>query len=190
MTDIELTDFQMGEPKRNTPLWASIWASIWAFIFFLPFRIIIFLIPNKKNYSEVDEDWTNWIENDKRGIQRKIFAETGFDGIIKFYRLKFRNAELNDLVNNRCFGTFFYEINDKIFLREFKSPNQWPKSFLTAINKSDNTISRIKLIPSSWTDWKIESINDYEFNIITHPADEYTKGIKVTTPNNVYNSCR
>ncbi|QIE58729.1 hypothetical protein G5B37_03870 [Rasiella rasia] len=183
MTDIELTDFQIGKPKRNTTIWFSILASI----MFLPFKIFIFFIPFKKNYTEVHENWTIWIESGNREIHRKIFAETGFDGVIKFYKLKFKNNTLNDLVDKRCFGTFFFETNENIFLREFKSPNQWPKSFLTVINKSDNTINRIKIISASWTDWVIESINDKEFNIITHPADDYTKGIKVTTPNNVYN---
>ena len=93
MTDIELTDFQIGKPKRNTTTWFSILTSI----MFLPFKIIVFFIPFKKNYTEVHGNWTTWNESGNRKIQRKVFAETGFDGMIKFYNLKFNNNTLGRL---------------------------------------------------------------------------------------------
>ncbi len=181
MTDIKLINFKIGESKRRFPIWPS----ILGFIISAPFRMLYFFIPFMKNYTDVPGDWFVWIKNGNREIHRKNFAETGFDGLIKFYKIKFKNDDLNNLVEDKSFGVFYFEINHLIFLREFKTPNQWPKSYLSVINKSNNTISRLKLVSSSYTDWKVESINQSEFNIITIDNKEYTEGIKVTTPNNV-----
>lgn len=180
MTKVIIEDFKNGKEKSGVPFWAF----IWAWIISLPFRLLMLFIPKKHNYVEVTNDnWTDWTTINDLTIQRKIVAETGFDGVIKFYHLKSSNKDLNELFDERFFGTFYKETRYGVFLREFNDPEDWPKSYLSLITKDFKSIQRLRKIDSSWTNWRLESVDNESFNIVTHPAKEYTKGIKITAPN-------
>jgi len=178
MTNIQIKDFQIGKEPKGVPLWAI----AWAWIISLPFRIAMFLFPNKHDYMEVSDDqWTDWITYKDNVIKRKIVAETGFDGVIKFYHLQSNDQDLNKLLDKKHFGTFYKESIYGLYLREFNDPDDWPISYLSIIDNEYLYIRRLKKINSSWTDWRLESIDATSFNIVTHPADSYTKGWKITT---------
>lgn len=180
MTEVTITEFQIGKEKKDVPFWSFIWA--WTIS--LPFRILMLLIPKKHDYFEVTDDkWTDWKTINDLTVQRKIVAETGFDGVIKFYHLKSSDKDLNSLLDSRFFGTFLKETEYGVFLREFNDPDDWPKSYLSVIDKDFESIKRLRKIDSSWTDWRLESVDKESFNIVTYPAKEYTKGLKITAPN-------
>jgi hypothetical protein len=173
MTKLKVTEKTEGKKTAENLL------SYVFFILLSPFKIlysIFTLLGLSKNYTDItDSNWESsyWYSVNGQPIERKIIAEIGFDGFIKFYNLRTTDNAINELIKNKIFGEFIYETDYGLFLRQFDSPSQWPTSYLVFIDKADKTISKIKKVKSSWTVWKTELINDRDFNIITEPADKY-----------------
>lgn len=149
-------------------------------ITYLPFKFFRLFVPQRQNYIKVaDENWKDWTTLKGTMIQRKLVAETGFDGLIKFYHLKSTNQNLNNLLSGKIFGIFFKQTDYGVFLREFGNPDAWPNSYLVMLDEEFKSINRLRKVNSSWINWKIESEKGDNFIIITHPAKDYTKGISI-----------
>ncbi len=155
-------------------------------ILWLPFKLLE-IILGKQNYLPIDTNsWTSWCSVNGQDIERNLVGETGFDGVIKFYRLRTSDEQINRTLQGKIFGEFHCETNYGLFLREFKTLDDWPTSYLIFVDKENYTYRRLQKTVSSWTDWKYEFINDSDFNIITEPADTYTKRIKITATNKMF----
>jgi hypothetical protein len=176
MTTLQITQVTDGKKKKEIlPFLALDLLQILLF----PFRL---LFGGRNNYSIVkDNEWTSCGSVNGQVIERNIIAETGFDDIIKFYRLRTTDKQIDRLLAGKVFGEFIYETNYGLFLRQFNNPGDWPTSYLVFIDKSDNSYRKLKKSKSSWLIWTYEYINDKDFNIITEPADTYTTRIQIKT---------
>ncbi|HTF03985.1 MAG TPA: hypothetical protein VK826_08165 [Bacteroidia bacterium] len=181
MASITITETTDGKKKRlgGIPLWAY----VLLFIVQIPFRIIGLVlklfVKGKKHIPVTDSSWTSWNSVNGHEIDRRIISETGFDGCIKFYELRTNENQIHELLKGKIFGEFHCETNYGLFLRQFDNPDDWPVSYLIFIDKSNVSLQRLKKTKSSWPDWKYESINDKDFDIITEPGDTYTTKLNV-----------
>jgi len=173
-----ITETTEGKDSNNrVPIWMLIWAQFLS----LPFRIL-FLFVRKHNYTEIrNGDWTALypFPTDGHAIERKIIAETGFDGCIKFYHLRTEDMKINELLQEKIFGEFHWEKDFGIFLRQFDSPNDWPISFLVFIDTGNFTFNRLRKVNSAWPEWKYEGINENDFNIIIEYTNAYSKRLTI-----------
>lgn len=168
-----ITETTVGDKEKNR-VPALTW--LWANILTLPFRLLYMFVGKRHNYFELtDSEWTDWypFQTDGHKIERKIIVETGFDGFIKFYRLRTADKKINDLLTNKIFGDFHWEKDYGIFLRQFDDPNDWPFSYLVFIDTTNYSYHRLKKVSSSWPQWTYEHINDKDFNIITEQTSKY-----------------
>lgn len=168
-----ITETTVGnKTKEKVPFLTWLWVNLLS----LPFRLSAFFIGRRHDYFKVtDSEWTNWypFPTDGHKIERKIIAETGFDGCIKFYHLRTADKRINDLLTGKIFGDFHWEKDYGIFLRQFDDPDDWPVSYLVFIDTADYSYQRLKKVNSSWPQWTYEHINDNDFNIITEYPDTY-----------------
>ena len=184
MTNLTVTEIsEWQKEKENIPFWTLAFFKLLS----LPFRLLHLIIGRKNNYTEVSNSkWTDLYPFPVTGhkIERKLVAETGFDNCIKFYHFKTADKEIDYLLKEKYFGEFHYETEYGIFLRQFKTPDEWPISHLVFIDKSDNSFRQLIKVNSSWTDWVYEHTNNEEFNIITEPAKTYTTRLNIKTATN------
>jgi hypothetical protein len=174
-----INETTVGDKRKNrVPIWAWLWVNLLS----LPFRLLALFIGRRHNYFNVtDSEWTDLypFPTDGNKIERKIVAETGFDGCIKFYHLRTADNRINDLLTDKIFGDFHWEKDYGIFLRQFNDPDDWPLSYLVFIDTSDFSFQRLKKVKSSWPQWTYEHINDKDFNIITENADTYKTRLEI-----------
>ncbi|PJC61812.1 MAG: hypothetical protein CO022_07820 [Flavobacteriales bacterium CG_4_9_14_0_2_um_filter_32_27] len=176
MTVTETTD---GNKTKNR---IPIWTWIWVYLISFPFRLLALFIGRRKNYFEVtDSEWTDLypFPTDGHKIERKIIAETGFDGFIKFFHLRTADKKINDLLRDKIFGDFYWEKDYGIFLRQFDTPDEWPISYLVFIDTKDFSFQRLKKVNSSFAEWKYEGINDTDFNILIEWTKTYTTRLTI-----------
>ncbi|PIQ31956.1 MAG: hypothetical protein COW63_07560 [Bacteroidetes bacterium CG18_big_fil_WC_8_21_14_2_50_41_14] len=155
---------------------------------FITFLLTILTLPLRlltlfnKGYSDIsDSDWELMLSDDNIKIEKKQIAATGFDDCIKFYGLTSTDKKLNDLLRENIFGDFIVKINNGIFLRQFKSPSDWPNSKLVYISLDTYKVENISKSKSSWVDWQYNFVDDKQFDIVTENAKEYSKILQIRT---------
>lgn len=173
ITAIEITEGNKSMLKFKSLM------SVVISILWLPFTLVGKMFGWKDYCSVNTSSWTDWYSVNGQTIERKIVAETGFDGVVKFYNLRTLDEAMNRALQGRVFGEFHWETHYGLFLREFKTLGDWPTSYLVFIDKKGNHYKKLIKTNSSWTAWKCEFINESDFSIITEPADSYTKRIKI-----------
>ena len=174
-----ITETTVGEKKKDrVPILTWLWVKLLS----LPFRLLALFKGRQIDYFRVtDSEWADWypFPTDGHKIERKIIAETGFDGWIKFYQLRTADKRINDFLIDKIFGDFHWEKDYGIFLRQFDDPADWPLSYLVFIDTSDFSFQRLKKVNSSWPHWTYEHINDKDFNIITENAGDYKSRLEI-----------
>jgi len=174
-----VTEMTVGDKaQKKIPILTRLWFNLIS----LPYRLIYLLIGRRHDYFKVtDSEWADWypFPTDGHKIERKIIAETGFDGCIKFYHLRTADKRINDLLTDKIFGDFHWEKDYGIFLRQFDDPDDWPISYLVFIDTLDFSFQQLKKVNSSRPQWTYEHINEQDFNIITEYADAYKTRLEI-----------
>ena len=114
-TTMTITEITIGEKEKYS---IPTFNRVWIFLITLPFRLLHLFFSRKHDYFEVpNSEWSNWypFPSDGHNIQRKIYAETGFDNCIKFYLLRTEDERINDLLNMKIFGDYHWEKDYGIF---------------------------------------------------------------------------
>lgn len=175
---MNVTEKIEGVPKskrESTP-------RLWLRFLLLPIRILVKLIGDKKNYIEIsDSPWESFFPFPMEGTQleKKLIAETGFDGHIKFYRIRTENQSINSVLENKTFGEFHWENESGIYLREFENVDDWPVSYFVQLDKSNFQFRRLVKVDSSFVKWKYEHVNETEFNVVTYCTETHTSWIEI-----------
>jgi hypothetical protein len=112
-------------------------------------------------------------------IEKRLVALTGFDNYIDFYNLASTDKKLNKVISGKVFGNFICKIDNGIFLRQFKSPKDWPNSRLVYIGFDNYEIITVSKSDSSWVDWTYNFIGDKQIDILTEHGEGYSKILRI-----------
>lgn len=146
-------------------------------IIFFPFRILNFFY---KGYTSIsDSNWEFMLTTDDFKIEKRLVALAGFDNCIGFYNLSSTDKKLNEIIRGKVFGDFICKTANGIFLRQFKSPKDWPNSKLIYIGFDNYEIITISKSDSSWIDWTYNVIEDNQIDIITEHGQGYSKTLRI-----------
>ena len=99
------------------------------------------------------KNWELYFNENTFRIDKKLVASAGSDNRTKFLQLRSNDQKLNEIVVNRFWGNFLCRISTGILLREFKSPNDWPKSQLLFIDIEKYTTEVLADSQSSFSNW-------------------------------------
>jgi len=95
------------------------------------------------------EQYHYWKENQNTSFQRKLENETAFDGIVKIYSLRTNSKELDQILENKFFGDFYYPTEKGVFLRMFRDKESWPNTTLVFIDLKRITMKELLKTDSS-----------------------------------------
>jgi len=146
-------------------------------IIMFPFRIVNLF--NKGYTSLSDSDWELMFSTIEFKIEKRLVALTGFDNCIVFYNLSSTDKKLNEVIRGKVFGNFICKTDSGIFLRQFKSPKDWPNSKLVYIGFDNYKIMTVSKSDSSWVDWTCNSIADNQIDILTEHRPGYSKILRI-----------
>jgi hypothetical protein len=117
------------------------------------------------------EQYHNWKENHNISFQRKLENETAFDGIIKIYSLKTNSGQLNELLENKFFGDFYYAAQTGVYLRMFDNKDSWPNTTLVFIDLRKITFAEILKTKSSWNIWTVNDLGNNKYSVAISPTE-------------------
>jgi hypothetical protein len=179
---IHVDEIKVG--KKKIEILSYLWVGL-INLLVLPYTLLLWLVIKKHNPFDVaDNNWKIWSFVNEHEIERRIVAETGFDGCIKFYELRTREKNINETFKEKFFGEFYLETDYGLFLRLFENPKSWPISYLYFIDKSDYSFKKIKKVRSSYIYWKYEFEDNKNFQIITNSEEGYTSILKINALDN------
>lgn len=124
------------------------------------------------------EIFQEWLTMHNVTFSRKSQNETAFDGVIKIYSLKTDNHKLNELLDGLYFGTFAFETDNGILLRQFQNKESWPKTMLVFLDTTNFKLTIIKKTDSSYQDWKTEELKrgNYKIHLTPKESIEFIDG--------------
>jgi len=111
--------------------------------------------------------FVNWFVVNDLVFERKLIHSTGFDLLVKIFAIKTNNEKLNEILEGKYFGDFYYLTNQGIFLRKFKYKRSWPTTRLVHLDFEKNLVIEKLKTRSNHLDWTIKSIDDKTFEIDT-----------------------
>jgi hypothetical protein len=117
------------------------------------------------------EQYHSWKENENIFFQRKLENETAFDGIVKIYSLKASSEPLNELLQDKFFGDFFYATPQGIFLRLFEKKDSWPRTTVVFVDFEKITLVKILKTKSSWHIWTGTALGNNRHSINISPTE-------------------
>lgn len=123
----------------------------------------------KINYSS--ENYKYWLKTSSYTFERKLEYETAFDGIVKIYKLRSNDIEVDNLLNDVFFGDFYYETESGIFLRLFNRRNSWPTTTLVYLDLVNLILLKINKNNSSWNVWTVADLGNNKYSISISPND-------------------
>ena len=142
-----------------------------------PIRLLTYF---NKGYTEIsDSDWEFMLTDVNFKIEKRQIAAIGFDDCIPFYSLSSTDKILNETIRGKCFGNFILKIDKGIFLRQFKSPKDWPNSKLVFISFDKYQMEIIAKSNSSWVDWTYHLNDDKQIDIVTEHSKDYNKILQI-----------
>ena len=146
-------------------------------IIMFPFRIVNLF--NKGYTAIADSNWEFMFSTVDFKIEKRLVALTGFDNCIDFYNLSSTDKKLNEVIRGKVFGNFICKTDNGFFLRQFKSPKDWPNSKLVYIGFDNYEIMTVSKSDSSWVDWTCNSIGDNQIDILTEHGHGYSKILRI-----------
>jgi len=117
------------------------------------------------------ENYRYWLKADSYTFERKLEHETAFDGIVKIFKLRTNNIEVDNLLNDVYFGDFHYETESGIFLRLFNLKTSWPITTLVYLDFDNSKLIKINENRFSWIAWTVMDLGNKKYSIFISPNE-------------------
>jgi hypothetical protein len=117
---------------------------------------------------ESPQIWEPWFRTGVRpSFERKLVHRMGFDGKIRLFEVRTRDAGLDALLGGKLFLDFYVESKDQVFLRQLRAPEDWPQTTLLYLDVTRRKMNEVLRSDSSLVNWTLDHQTDSEFTLIT-----------------------
>jgi hypothetical protein len=140
------------------------------------------LVETNKAHPTIESPqiWEPWFRMGARpSFERKLAHMMGFDGKIKLFEVRTKDAGLDALLNARLFLDFYVEIKDQVFLRQIRTPEDWPHTTLMYLDLARRKLSEVLRSDSTLLNWTLERQTDSEFTLITERRANTSSGYTI-----------
>jgi hypothetical protein len=136
---------------------------------------------NPLSLPDAPQIWEPWFHSrfNNRTFERKLMHMMGFDGMIHLFEIRTNDATLDILLNGQLFLDFCAEIKDGVFLRQIRTPEDWPQTTLVLLNVLKGKLAEVVRSDSSFVDWSVHNQTDTELTLITERRATSSKGYRI-----------
>ena len=129
---------------------------------------------------ESPQIWEPWFRIGARpSFERKLVHIMGFDGNIRLFEARTKDAGLDALLNGRLFLDFYVESRDQVFLRQIRTPEDWPQTTLMYLDVAKRKLSQVLSSDSTLINWTLDRQTDSEFTLITERRSTTSSGYTI-----------
>ncbi len=140
------------------------------------------LVETNKARSAIESPqiWEPWFQMGARpSFERKLVHMMGFDGKIRLFEVRTKDAGLDALLTGRLFLDFYVEIKDQVFLRHIRTPEDWPHTTLMCLDTARRRLSEVLRSDSPSLNWTLDRQTDSEFTLITERRSSSSSGYTI-----------